>query len=171
MSGRPDLAEQYVAADEPALIGAAMGAACATIAAGDQDARIPIVAAVFRPTERPEARIAADLCPRLWRLQDDARDAGSVAVLFAEWMTHQRRFIEWAPGTDYTWRLVPFAQRVLVEWLHHRCGKCGGSGFLQVTPRGAVRTLGHNARNTKFTTCGQCGGHGQALMRPAEQVV
>lgn len=169
---RPDWMELYVATDRPtAPIVAAMGAACAAIAAGDQDERIPLAAAVLSRSGTEDDVRAAALCPMLWRLQHE----GDPVLLertvraFAVWMTGQHRFADWAPAEAYAERLEPFAARVLHEWLHLRCGKCGGSGRLQVTSKGAVRTLGSNARNAKFTSCGVCHGLGQALMRPAEQ--
>lgn len=169
---RPDLMEMYVATDHPATpIVGAMGAACAAIAAGDQDARIPLAGAMLRPSGNDGDVRAAELCPLLWRLQhhDDAALFLRTVRVFAAWMTGQRRFADWAPSARYAERLEPFAARVVHEWLHSRCGKCGGSGLLQVTRRGAVRTLGTGARNTKFTSCDLCHGLGHGLSRPAEQ--
>lgn len=169
---RADVMELYVATDRPASpIVAAMGAACAAIRAGDQDARIPIAGALARAGERPSDILAAELCPLLWKVQStpDRQLIERTAVAFAAWMTSQRRFHDLAPSVEYVGRLLPFATRVLHEWLYQRCGKCGGSGMLQITARGAVRTLGSNARNTRFARCDLCHGLGHALMRPAEQ--
>lgn len=169
---RPDVMELYLVSDSPAspIVGA-MGAACAALALGDQDERIPIAGAALRPMERADREQAAILCPLLWRVQGTQdRDLLQRTVLaFAAWMTTQRRFRDLAPSQGYVERLVPFAARVLHEWLHQRCGRCGGSGLLQITARGVVRTLGSNARNTRFARCQLCHGLGNALMRPAEQ--
>lgn len=147
----------------------AMGMAAAAIAFGDQDPRIPVASVRVCPTPTVERTRAAALAPALWRLVAEPHDLERVARLFAEWMTEQRRFMDWAPAPVYADRLLPFAHRVLFEWLNLRCGLCGGSGVLQLTRHGAVRTLGHNARNTKFVQCRTCVGTGRALMRPAEQ--
>lgn len=169
---KPDFMEAYVVSDTPgAPMIAAMGAACATIAAGDQDERIPIAAAVLKSCGTDADVRAAQLCPMLWRVQkdDDPALLHRTERLLAVWMTGQNRFAQWTPSAAYAERLEPFAARLLHEWLHLRCGKCGGSGRLQVTARGAVRTLGTNARNTKFTNCDLCHGLGHAQPRPAEQ--
>lgn len=147
----------------------AMGMAAASIAFGDQDARIPVASVRVCPTPSPERTRAAALAPALWRLVAEPRNIDHVARQFAEWMTLQRRFMDWAPSDAYAERLVPFARRVLHEWLHLRCQACGGSGRLQLTAHGAVRTLGQNVRNAKFIQCRTCHATGHALMRPAEQ--
>lgn len=147
----------------------AMGMAAAAIALGDQDARLPVASVRICPTPTVERTRAAELAPALWRLVAEPQNLQRVAELLAVWMTGQRRFMDWAPHAGYADRLLPFSHRVLHEWLHLRCGACGGSGRLQLTRDGAVRTLGSAARNTKFIQCRTCQGHGKALMRPAEQ--
>ena len=178
---KPGLMEQYAVATQASSLVlrekgeqsldriGAMGMAAASIAWGDQDARVPVASVRICPTPTPERTRAAHLAPALWRLLAEPHDLERVAELFAIWMTGQRRFMDWAPSEAYAGRLVPFARRVLFEWLNLRCGACGGSGRLQLTPHGAVRTLGQNVRNAKFIQCRTCHGTGHSLMRPAEQ--
>ena len=140
----------------------AMGMAAASIAFGDQDANIPVAGMRLCPKPSVERTRAASLAPALWRLMAEPRTIDSVAPQFALWMTGQNRFAEWAPDARYVDRLLPFAHRVLYE-------ACGGAGRLQLTARGAVRTLGLGIRNARFIHCRNCHGTGHALMRPAEQ--
>lgn len=187
MSAKPDLAEQYcIAVQSSALVEAvnaeraldrlgAMGAAALRISVGDQDARIPVVAAVAVDRGTDEHRLAADLCRTLWRLHASTGTRTSshteAVQLFARWMTARPRLASIAPHEGYAERLEPFAARVIHEWLHLRCGRCGGSGRLQLTQHGPVsaRQAPAAARNTRFIRCAVCEGSGRALMRPAEQ--
>jgi hypothetical protein len=183
---KPCLQEQYaIAAQSSALVLdehaeraldrlGAMGMAAASLAAGDQDARIPIASATLPQvlTRRPatlEQQLTARLAPAIWRLVTHHADLDTVAHTFAQWMTLRPRLADIACNPEHADRLVPFARRVLAEWLHDRCGRCGGSGRLQLTAHGPVRTLGSNARNARYIRCTLCFGHGGALMRPAEQ--
>ena len=183
---KPCLQEQYaIATQSSTLVLAvdaeraldrlgAMGMAAASISVGDQDARIPIGAASLpqvleRRPATDEQQLAARLAPAIWRLAANPGDLDRVARMFAAWMTLRPRLADIADDPDHAARLVSFARRVLHEWLHDRCGRCGGSGRLQLTPRGPVRTLGSNARNARYIRCTLCHGHGGALPSPVEQ--
>lgn len=182
---KPDLMENYAVAvqasgltleenTERALdrLGA-MGAAALALELGDQDARLTIGAAQLKPRPTEMHHLAAALCPMLWRIQGAPQPSDAViataAQLFARWMSLQGRMADDAPGLAYSDRLLPFAIRLLREWRFNRCGRCGGSGQLQLTAAGPVRTLGTNARNGRFVQCKVCHGQGSALMDRVEQ--
>lgn len=165
---RPGLMELYGIAtnksNERALdhVGA-MGMASLSMELGGQ--ACPIAGAILKPKGDRVQRIEAELVPLLWRAKAGKHDNAerAAAVAFARWLTYKTRFSDLAPTEEYYSRLVPLAARALHEWLHDRCAKCGGSGRLEVTARGLVITRGTNARNTRFSRCAVCEGHGKAL--------
>ena len=126
---------------------------------------LTVAAAALRPAPRPDHMLVAELCPLLWRMKAGGQSdlAVQASVLFARWMALNPRFRTWCDQPDHYPRLLSFAQLAIGEWLHDRCGKCGGSGKLQLTDRGPVRARGGSARNTKFVACKVCHGTGHAI--------
>jgi hypothetical protein len=128
---------------------------------------LTIAAAALRPSPRPEHLLVAELVPVLWRMkaggQIHADNENQAVRLFARWMAMNPRFRTYCDTPAHYPRLLPYAQASIREWLHDRCGKCGGSGKLQLTDRGPVRARGGSARNTRFVACKVCHGTGHAI--------
>jgi hypothetical protein len=132
---------------------------------------LTVAASAYKPAPRSDSHLVGELAPILWRLKagNQLGFMGQATQLFARWLSTSGRFHPITGGEAGYPKLIPFARRVLAEWVHERCSCCGGSGKLQLTSKGPRRTLGSNARNTKFVLCKVCHGSGKALGKHAER--
>lgn len=145
---------------------AALGAAALHIHHGVTRKDAELAAVVAAPEHKPDPRdvVAAHLASALVHVRYARQYAGlpNTVGLFAQWMGFKVRFkvIE-----DRAVLLPRLSARVLHEWLSDRCGRCGGSGRLEVTGSGIlVRGQGRMQRNAQFRACPVhqgCGGTGR----------
>lgn len=92
----------------------------------------------------------------LWRMKyGDDRVAGREATMLFAWWLRRHPMIAQLKIAPDSRLLLHFAGRVLVEWWHDRCGRCGGTGFENLTPAKSAR----NVHRTKV--CPDCHGVGK----------
>ena len=125
---------------------------------------VPVAANRERIPQRQDV-VAGDLSAQLWHIRYGAQYAmvPQAVALLAEWMTWRHRIIALDQAL-----LMPFAARVMHEWLSDRCIACGGSGKLERTRTGSwIRPRGSMQRNATFRPCAACqGSRRQATSHP-----
>jgi len=130
---------------------------------------VPVAANRDYVAERQDV-VAGELSALLWHIRYGGQHAmvSQAVAFFAEWMTWRQRTVEIDRAL-----LVPFAERVMHEWLSDRCIACGGSGKLERTRSGSwIRPRGSMQRNATFRVCTAChGSRRQATSHPARMKI
>ncbi|MEI6317430.1 MAG: hypothetical protein WCS09_02870 [Pseudomonadota bacterium] len=108
-------------------------------------------------------RVDAQLASALWRAaygQDEASERMAKGALeLALTLRLHTRLLH--PLAAEPFRTRPLAARVIREWVHDRCGACGGSGSQEVLAGRRVRPTSF-ARNARLVSCAGCEGSGHA---------
>jgi hypothetical protein len=113
-------------------------------------------------------RVDAQLASALWR-SAYGQDAGSESMaegaleLALTLRFHMKRLEPLAAEPS---RTRPLARRVIHEWIHDRCGACGGSGNQEMLAGRRVKPQTF-ARNARLVVCAGCDGSGHA--RPSRR--